>query len=146
MSYNLMAPWALASIMSLDFYITRDPKEQHEDLYRHVGGAEKDEWDAVFFDALSCEPYIHGEDLSSWQERAELRFREVEAGYPLLCRAADYYADAWYPPEEVGRLRGECLRAKAGTKNQAAAGVLSELIRACDEALGRGWGVWLACD
>ena len=131
--------------MSLDFYITRNPKEPDEGSCRHVGGAEKDDWDAVFFGALGAEPYTPREDLSAWQERARLRFQEVEAAYPLLCRAADYYADAWYAPAEVRRLRDECLRAKTGAENQAA-GVLSDLVHACDEALVCGWGVWLACD
>ena len=132
--------------MSLDFFITRDPKEPDEGSCRHVGGAEKNDWDAVFFGTPGATRYAPEEDVGAWQEEAASRFREIEADYPLLGRAADYYADTWYAPEEVARLRGECLRAKAGAENQAAAGVLSELVRACDEALGRGWGVWLACD
>ena len=134
--------------MSLDFYIMRDPKEQGEGSCQLVGGMEQDEWEALFYNTPRPESRYdeNAREWKEWEERARSRLEGIISNYPLLGRAGDYWEDAWYSLEEVEQLRQECIEAQARIRNQVAVNVLGELIHACDEALKRKWGVWLACD
>lgn len=123
----------------LDFYITQDPSLQDEGTWQHTGGMDRNEWDALFYDALAYERFTPGEDESEWQKK-------VESLYPLLSRACDYYGDAWYEAEEIEQLRCECLKALETTPNEIAANVLTKIIHACVEATGRRRGLLMACD
>ena len=65
----------------------------------------------------------------------------VRGGHlPLLCRAADYYQDADYAPDEVGELLDEL--ASIGPL----AGTEAKLAALCRDALRRGCGIFAIAD
>ncbi len=77
----------------------------------------------MFFDVLKCpedDPYIPGEDITESTERFRIKFQRHLSDYPMLGRMWEFYNDAWYAPEEIDRLREECLKVQASTANSLA--------------------------
>lgn len=111
---------------------------------------EVSEWIALFFRVLHCpEPRIEKADTSSFHERSErykLIFQQAIPDYPLLGRVWDVYQDVEYKPQEIEQLRQECLKIKAIADNNIALKGLGKIIFACDEALKKGMGLFLASD
>ncbi|MDQ3063313.1 MAG: hypothetical protein M3R14_10730 [Acidobacteriota bacterium] len=55
--------------------------------------------------------------------------------YPMLGKIEDMYEDYFFTPDEVKKLREECLQLKAAEPDSVADLALRKLIYACDEAL-----------
>ena len=107
------------------------------------------EWSSLFHDVLRAkdrDPLSPSEDLDKWSQRQRARFQESIPDYPMLGRIWDTYIDVHYQPEEVRRLRDECLRVKSSTSNPTALSGLDKLIAASDEALKDRLGLSLLSD
>ena len=65
--------------------------------------------------------------------------------YPMLARIWDMYIDVGYKAGEVAALRSECMTLKLRVSNQDALTWLHQLLSACDLALQKNLGVYLAC-
>ena len=105
----------------------------------------------LFYGVFSCpsasdEPLLPGETEEEWEERFSRKFQQSIPDYPMLGRLWDLFMYASYKPEEVNRLRDECLKVKDSTSNEKALGGLAKLVKACDEALKRGYGLLLVPD
>jgi hypothetical protein len=59
---------------------------------------------------------------------------------------AEYPRQDEFAPEELPKLREECLMVKARTSDPKAAKALRKLVLACDEASKRGFSLMLICD
>jgi hypothetical protein len=84
-----------------------------------------------------------------WEELSHQFERSIEQStiaLPMLRRLKEEYEDASYSPEEVNRLRDECLTVRSGTDDVCALSSLDKLIRACDEALKERSGLYFASD
>lgn len=73
---------------------------------------------------------MQGEDVNEHCERNRRLFQQSIPNYPMLGRIFDMYEDYVFTPEEVERLREECLRVKSFTSNPAADLGLRKLIYA----------------
>jgi hypothetical protein len=107
------------------------------------------EWSALFFDVLGCprpDPYLPEDGTDTWKARRDLKFQRAISDYPMLGRMSDLYTDIWYSPEDVKRLREECVAVESGTKDPTALEGLRKLILACDKALASGLGLFLVSD
>lgn len=92
------------------------------------------------------EPRARGESNEAWQQRYTLKFQQFIPDYPMLGRIWDTYIDVGYQGDEVKSVREECLKVRAKTSNFTALEGLAKLIKACDEGLEMGLGLYLACD
>jgi hypothetical protein len=133
------------------FILMLNPREAWNDstdrnLNIYLEGAE---WTALFYEVLDCkhgDPYLPGDNINEWTENHKLKFQQSIPNYPMLGRIWDTYIDVKYDPEEIGKLRAECLMIKASTSNVRALEGLSKLIYACDQALKLKLGLYLSCD
>lgn len=147
---------------SLSICVTPDPSSrgsQGQLLTRWLGltfGSRDKE--ALFFRALKVfNPVaavggrIPVEDFrrGKWDElmgQFERSAERATAELPLLRRLKEEYEDAVFSPDEVGALREECLKVRAGTDDAQALSALEKLTRACDEALKERSGLFFASD
>lgn len=109
------------------------------------------EWAALFYDTLGCPgaddvPRLPGEDTTAWQVRYSLKFQQAIPDYPMLGRIWDIYIYASHKPEDIERLRAECLKVQASTSNEKTLAGLAKLLSACDEASKLGSGLLFAPD
>jgi hypothetical protein len=137
--------------MGLGFVLKRKLEgwDENTDRHPHIPDLGNDHWGSLFFDVLNCpeaDPYIPGEDINEHTERFRRKFQRHLSDLPMLGRMWEFYNDAWYAPEEITPLRGECLRVQARTSNPLALEGLGLLIRGCDEASAVGLGLFLAAD
>ena len=133
----------------LMFCAMKEPSKWNDADSLAFGGM-RDEWDALFYEALNCPmpsrdiPYIEGCDMKEWQKLVCLSFQQAIPEYPLLGRVWDYYIDVWYAPEEIAQLRAECVAAQNKAKGIALAEkALEQFLYACDKALEKGFGLEL---
>jgi hypothetical protein len=130
--------------------LKRSMKEWNPSTDRLLGDALLDsEWSALFEAALRSppiEPLRIGEERLAWEQRQEKRFRDALPRYPLLARIWQVYVDAFYANQEMLALRAECLNVERDTSNLVALRALQKLLSACDEAIAKGVGLYLACD
>jgi hypothetical protein len=124
---------------TLSIAVVRDPARWDEAAGdRHTGVCfNYEDWEFIFCDVLHCpegEPYMQGEDVNDHWERNRRLFQQSIPEYPMLGRIFDMYEDYVFTPEEVGRLREECLRVKSIASNPSAELGLRKLIYVCDEA------------
>jgi hypothetical protein len=107
------------------------------------------EWTGLFHDALRVqvgEPFEPGEELDEFNFRKKTKFQESLPSYPMLGRIWDTYIDVNYEPQEIYRLRDECLLVKASTSQPVALRGLEKLIAACDEAIELGLGLQMSSE
>lgn len=100
------------------------------------------DWEALFWDVLGCPKF----DLNESSERNREMFQQAIPEYPMLSRIWDNYEDYVFTPEEIEKLRNECLQIKAGVAEANAARALRKLIYACDEASKAGCNLMFVCD
>ena len=111
----------------------------------YIGGQE---WTALFREVLGCPegPSLASDSVEKREEKRRLQFQESIPDYPMLGRIWDIYIDVSYQPEEIFRLRDECLRVKESTSNPMAIRGLEKLIAGCDAALKIGTGLLLTSE
>lgn len=138
---------------SLHLYLVRDPDNWHgeesEDAFYMDLDLHFCDWEALFIDELrfpGWDTYVEGDDVNEFNERNRKKFEESIPGYPTLNRIFDMYEDYEFAPEELPRLREECLMVKARTSNPKAVKALRKLVLACDEASKRGFSLVFICD
>ena len=137
--------------MGLGFVLKRKLEgwDENTDQHPHIPDLDADRWGALFFNVLNCpeaDPYIPGADINDHTERFRIQFQRHLSDLPMLGRMWDFYNDAWYAPEEIERLREECLKVQAGASNTLALEGLGLLLRACDEASAARLGLLLVAD
>lgn len=86
------------------------------------------------------------EDYEKIVERNRKRFQQSISEYPMLARIYDMYEDYLYTPEEITKLRDECLLLKLNLTESNAVKALRKLIYACDEASKAGCNLMFVCD
>ncbi len=109
----------------------------------------QNDWEAVFVGTRQCpkwQPYIEGENVFEHKERNRKLFQQSIPDYLMLGRIFDMYEDYIFNPEEVGKLRQECLKATPLASNSAASLALRKLIYVCDEALKDKFYLEFSCD
>ncbi len=84
---------------------------------------------------MKYENYKESENYQKIEEENRRTFQKVALEYPMLSRIDDMYEDYVFTPEEVKKLREECLKVKSIASNPSADLALRKLIYACDEAL-----------
>jgi hypothetical protein len=137
---------------TLMIFRKRQREDQDTEEWTRLDNLEGKEWLAVFVNILHCpievdEPYAPGDSLDELDERIRLKFQRAIPEYPMLGRIWDTYIDIMYQQEEISELRDECLKVVAlASSNPVALQGLGKLIAACDEALGRGDSIMLACN
>lgn len=97
------------------------------------------DWEALLWKALKAgeihyQEYVYGEDNSEIEERNRKKFQQSILEYPMLARIYDMYEDYLFSPEEITKLRNECLHLKTKLTEPDAVKALRKLIYACDEA------------
>jgi hypothetical protein len=107
------------------------------------------EWSAIFYDVLDArtsETFVPGDNINEWTEKHRVEFQAKLPNYRMLGRIWDTYINVNYQPEEITKLREECLKVKSSTTNPLALQGLDKLIYACQAALKSGLGLHLAAD
>ena len=102
----------------------------------------RSDWYALSIDELHCPEC----DLNETRERNYEIFRRSIPEYPMLGRIWDNYDDYIFTPEEIGKLRDECLKLKVGISEPNAVKALRKLVYACDEASKAGCNLMFVCD
>jgi hypothetical protein len=136
---------------TLEIAVVQNPPHWNEDAGdRHLGVCfNYGDWESIFVDVLHCSdgvPYVKGEDVREYWERNRRLFQQSIPEYPMLGRIFDMYEDYVFTPEEVERLREECLRVKSFASNPAADLGLRKLIYACNEASKERRSLEFICD
>lgn len=138
---------------SLHLHFVRDPENWHGEERRDAFYIELDfhpgDWEALFFDVLHFpgrDKYVEGDDINELNERNRKKFEQAIPEYPMLARIFDMYEDYQFTPDELPRLREECLSVKSKTSNPQASRALRKLIFASDEASKRGFYLLFICD
>lgn len=138
---------------SLHVYLVRDPEDWRGELREDAFYMELDfhgsDWDALFIDEFhfpGWDRYVEGEDINELHERNRKKFEQTIPQYPMLARIFDLYEDYRFTPEEIQRLREECLDAKSKVSNPGAIKALRKLTFACEEASKRGFNLMFICD
>ena len=124
---------------TLHIYVVRVPGTWNGDAGdRHIPVClNEDDWQAIFFKCLHSaerEPYVGGEDTNDWLNRNRRLFEQPIPDYPMLGRIFDMYEDYVFTPDEVVRLRDECVRARALSFEPSADVALRKIIYCCDVA------------
>lgn len=73
-------------------------------------------------------------------------FAGVAPEFPMLSRINYIFEDVFFDPQEVERLKEECLGIRSSITNAAADLGLRKLLYSCDEALDDKFGLELTCD
>jgi hypothetical protein len=136
---------------TLHTFVIRDPGNWNADAGDHHLPVclNEDDWTAIFFTGLHSaerEPYVQGEDISDWMNRNRLLFAQSIPEYPMLGRIFDMYEDYTFSPDEVVRLRDECVRARALSSEAAADVALRKIIYCCDVASAGSLHLVFFCD
>jgi len=84
---------------------------------------------------IKSENYERGVNYEKVVEENRNILQKFVLKYPMLGRIEDMYEDYVFTPDEVGKLREECLQLKTAKPNSTADLALRKLIYACDEAL-----------
>jgi hypothetical protein len=100
------------------------------------------DWKALFWDVLHCPEF----DLNESREKNRELFSQSIPEYPMLGQIWDNYEDYVFTPEEIVKLRNECLKLKAEVTEPEAVKALRKLIYACDEASKAGCNLMFVCD
>lgn len=100
------------------------------------------EWKRLFVDELKC-PVPLPDDSP---ELYGAKFSSALSAYPKLGKISDMYIYVCYKPEEVRKLREECLQVQRNSSNQEAQEAVAKLVQACDEALKKGSGLLFVPD
>ena len=109
------------------------------------------EWEALFLNVLECPDVdevtlLPNEDTTEWQMRYARKFNQAIPTYPMLGRMWDMFIYVSYNPDEIDRLRHECLKIQSTTSNEEAQAALTKLLAACDEASKLGFGLLFVPD
>ena len=137
----------------LDMCIVRDPAswrgEEKADAFNLGMDFNFGDWEALFVDVLKYpgwDDYVEGDNIHDLHERNRKKFQDSIPEYPMLTRIFDMYEDYQYAPEELPKLREECLSVKSKTSNPGAIKALRKLILAGEEASKRGFHLLFICD
>lgn len=79
-------------------------------------------------------------------EENKKTYEKFASAYPFVARIKDMYEDYDFAPEEVVKLREECLNLRARKPSAEAERALRKLIYACDEALKDNYHLKFICD
>ncbi len=91
--------------------------------------------DAVVSGRIDYQNFQHIEEYEKADENNRKIFQKFAFLYPMLGRINDMYQDYVFTPEEIQKLREECLKLQAMKQNEAADLALRKLIYSCNEAL-----------
>ena len=83
------------------------------------------------------------------QDALHKGFLDVNGGravFPMLYRIDDMYEDVVYTEHEAKDLRNECLRVKEIREGQTEIGGLDKLLYACEKAMSKNYGIYMASD
>ncbi|HXG64147.1 MAG TPA: hypothetical protein VNO70_03510 [Blastocatellia bacterium] len=157
-SEAMMQSQDIGPVGSLSICAVPDPKNwqdtQSESAYWLDLTLDGPEWGAIFHDVLRI-PVIGSKPLAEsqnaeGQENSRGKYMQLFQGaipeFPLLGRIYDLYEDVAYKHHEIMWLREECLKVQLMTSNPEAKEGLRKLILACDEAMRRNTGLYLASD
>ncbi|MDQ3747462.1 MAG: hypothetical protein M3367_00385 [Acidobacteriota bacterium] len=125
----------------LDLSIAKDPKNWGQNPNDHhlkvcINYDDLDSIHDVFAPGIiKSENYERGVNYQKVVEENRNIFQKFALKYPMLGRIEDMYEDYFFTPDEVEKLREECVQLKAAKPDSAADLALRKLIYACDEAL-----------
>lgn len=91
--------------------------------------------DTVVSGRIDYENLQSNAEYEKADEKNRKVFQEFALLYPILGRINDMYQDYVFSPDEIQKLREECLKLKSTNQNAAADLALRKFIFACDEAL-----------
>jgi hypothetical protein len=131
-------------------YLSDPSRGQKQGAYLGID-LQAEGWAALFYEVLGCPdpskyPYSPGESADQYEDGYRKGFQDAIPDYPMLARIWDMYTDVEYHPDEINQLRAECVRAKLITSNPTGSEWVTKLLSACDTALQRGLGLYLASD
>ncbi len=125
----------------LDLSIAEDPKNwgQNPNDYHLKVCINYDDLDSIHDvfapGIIKSENYERGVNYQKVVEENRNILQKFALKYPMLGRIEDMYEDYVFTPDEVEKLREECLLLKAAETDSTADLALRKLIYACDEAL-----------
>jgi hypothetical protein len=90
--------------------------------------------------------YVEGDDVVELRERNRRKFERALPEYPLLARIFHMFEDYAFAPDELPKLREECLRVRSKTADREALRALRKLILASNEATKRGFSLMFICE
>lgn len=91
--------------------------------------------DAVVSGRIDYQNIHHNEEYEKADENNRKVFQKFASLYPMLARINDMYQDYVFTPDEIQKLREECLKLQSAKQNAAADLALRKLIYSCEEAL-----------
>ena len=91
--------------------------------------------DAVVSGRIDYQNLQNNAEYKDADENNRKVFQEFALLHPMLSRINDMYRDYVFSPDEIQKLREECLKLKSTSQNAAADLALRKFIFACDEAL-----------
>lgn len=92
-------------------------------------------WDSVVPGRIDYQNLQHNKEYEKADENNKKVFQKFASLYPMLGRIDDMYQDYVFTPEEIQKLRDECLQLHAAGRNDVADLALRKLIYSCNEAL-----------
>jgi len=125
----------------LDLSLAKDPKTWGQNFNdRHLKACINDAdlesiYDIIAPNRMKYTDYKQSEDYQKFVENNKKILEQAAIEYPMLGRINDMYEDYIFNPEEVKKLREECLTLKSFDLNLSADLALRKLIYACDEAV-----------
>jgi hypothetical protein len=90
--------------------------------------------------------YVEGDDEVELRERNRRKFERALPEYPLLARIFHMFEDYAFAPDELPKLREECLMVRSKTADREALRALRKLILASNEATKRGFSLMFICE
>lgn len=134
----------------LDLSLAKDPNKYNENTDRRLKVCiNDDDLEAVslaVFSAESGKPYDDAEHILKKRNDNRNLFQKLFPAYPMLGRINYIYEDVIFNPEEVKKLREECLKLQTSKSDSAAGLGLRKLIYACDEALKENFYLIFSAD
>lgn len=91
--------------------------------------------DVVIPNRTKYEEYKESENYKKIEEENRKLFQKFALKYPMISRIDDMYKDYVFTPQEIVKLREECLTIKSIAVHPSADLALRKLIYACEEAL-----------